>query len=48
LPLPAASAARWIQGLVDAGHLGIVDGPRAQTAKELRLIVAWLSGTDLT
>jgi len=48
LPLPAASAARWIQGLVDAGHLGIVDGPRAQTVKELRRIVAWLSGTDVT
>jgi len=46
LPLPAASAARWIQGLVDAGHLGIVDGPRTQTVKELRQIAAWLSGTE--
>jgi len=46
LPLPAASAARWIQGLVDAGHLGIVDGPRTQTVKELRQIVAWLSGLE--
>jgi AcrR family transcriptional regulator len=48
LPLPAASAARWIQGLVDAGHLGIIDGPRTQTVRELRRIVAWLSGTDVT
>jgi hypothetical protein len=46
LPLPAASAARWFQGLVDAGHLGIVDGPRTQTVKELRQIVAWLSGLE--
>jgi len=46
LPLPAASAARWIQGLVDAGHLGIVDGPRAQTVKELRRIVGWLKGLE--
>jgi AcrR family transcriptional regulator len=48
LPLPAASAARWIQSLVDAGHLGIVDGPRERTVKELRTIVAWLSGTQVT
>jgi AcrR family transcriptional regulator len=46
LPLPAASAARWIQGLVDAGHLGIVDGPRPQTVKELRRIVGWLAGLE--
>jgi len=47
LPLPAASAARWFQGLVDAGHLGIVDGPRTQTVKELRQIVAWLAGLEV-
>jgi AcrR family transcriptional regulator len=46
LPLPAPSAARWIQGLVDAGHLGIVDGPRTQTVKELRRIVGWLAGLE--
>jgi len=46
LPLPAASAARWIQGLVDAGHLGIVDRPRTQTVRELRQIVAWISGLE--
>ncbi|HEY3505226.1 MAG TPA: TetR/AcrR family transcriptional regulator [Actinocatenispora sp.] len=44
LPLPPASAARWIHGLVDAGHLGVVDGPRARTARELRRIADWLAG----
>src|ERR1700687_3191944 len=47
LPLPPTSAARWIQNLVDAGHLGVLDGLRGRTVKELRLIVAWLSGRDL-
>lgn len=44
LPLPPASAARWIRGLVDAGHLGAVDGPRTRTARELRRIAHWLAG----
>ncbi|MGV9800565.1 TetR/AcrR family transcriptional regulator [Mycobacterium sp. NPDC003449] len=44
LPLPPASSSRWIRSLIDAGHLGIVDGPRDRTVKELRHIVGWLIG----
>lgn len=44
LAFSAPSTARWIQNLIDASHLGVITGPRAQTAKELLRIVAWLVG----
>jgi AcrR family transcriptional regulator len=44
LAFPARSTARWIQNLVDASHLGIIDGPRARTVHELRRVVGWLVG----
>jgi AcrR family transcriptional regulator len=46
LAFPSRSTARWIQNLVDASHLGIIEGPRARTVQELRRVVAWLVGRN--
>lgn len=44
---PPAPTAHWIQGLVDAGHLG-ADPDRDGTAAELRRIVDWLVGRKVS
>lgn len=42
LVLGVPATARWIQGLVDAAHLGADEVPAAETAAQLRRIIDWL------
>ena len=44
LVLGVEATSRWIPGLVDAGHLDLIDRPRRRTVAELRQIIAWLLG----